>query len=82
MVLSIMSIQVSRGSVANAAVYPPSWAALKSPATGQKTVGRLTENCATFHPSTHGSFFFQILSISCQFREFLSPFDVQEHSIH
>ena len=28
-------------SVANAAVYPPNWVTLKSPAAGQKTVGRV-----------------------------------------
>ena len=28
-------------SVANAAVYPPNWATLKSSAAGQKTVGRV-----------------------------------------
>ena len=29
------------GSVANAAVYPPKWGTLKSPAAGQKIVGQV-----------------------------------------
>ena len=35
-------IVIYRPSVANTAVYPPNWATLKSPAAGQKTVGRVT----------------------------------------
>ena len=38
-------------------------------------------NWAT-RPSASGNFFLQILPVSCQFREFLSLFNVQEHYFH
>ena len=78
-----MSIQVSRGSVANAAVYLSNWATLKLPATGKKKLlGDWPRIGLPFILLPMATLFLQILSISCQFREFLSPFDVQEHSIH
>ena len=71
-----------KDSVAIATVYLPNWATLKSPATGQKTVGQVAWNWATFHPSAHGSSFFFKLAVFCQFREFLGLFIDQEHSFH
>ena len=58
-------------SDATAAVYPPNWATLKSPATSQKIDGQVAKNWATFHPSIHSSPFSSSLPVSCQFREFL-----------
>ena len=55
-----------RTSVANAVVYPPNWATLKSPAMGQKSVRRVAKHWVTFHPSTRSS------SLFFKFASFLS----------
>ena len=39
--LLMKTLLFNSSSVANAAVYPPNWATLKSSAAGQKTVGRV-----------------------------------------
>ena len=52
--------------VANTAGYQPNWATLKSLEAGQKTVGQVASNQATFHPSTSGS------SLLFKFANFLS----------
>ena len=49
--------------VATAVVDPPNWATLKSPAAGQRTVGWVTQNWATFHLPTHGDSFFFIMEV-------------------
>ena len=69
-------------SVANAAVYPPNWATLKSPAAGQKTVGGWPKIGLLFIRLPAAALFSSNVPISCQFREFLSLINVQEHSFH
>ena len=61
-------------SVANTAVHPPNWATLKSPAVGQKTVGRVAKNWATFHSSTCGSSFFFKFACFLSIQKVLEPF--------
>ena len=58
-------------SVANAVVNQPKLATLKSPATGQKSVGWVAYNWPTFHPAARGCSFF-LKFANFQFRELLS----------
>ena len=69
-------------SVANAAVYLPNWAALKSSAAGQKLLGGWPKIGLLFIRLPAAALFSSNLPVSCQFREFLSLFNVQEHSFH
>ena len=70
-------------SVANAAVYPPNWATLKFAC-------RRSKNCwagdlkmgLLFVRLPAAALFSSNVPISCQFREFLSLINVQEHSFH
>ena len=68
-------------SVANAAVYPPNWATLKSPAACQKAVGWVAEMGLFSFVYPQQLFFLQI----CQFpvnSDFLGLYNIQEHSVH
>ena len=70
-------------SVANAAVYPPNWATLKSPAAGQKNCWAGDLKLGYFFIRLPAATLFSSnVPISCQFREFLSLINVQEHSFH
>ena len=77
-----VTLQYSMGmhSVANAVVYLPNWTSLKSPTAGQKLLGRWPKNWATFIHLPTAVLFSSNMPVSCQFREFLSLFNVQEHS--
>ena len=64
-------------SVANAAVYPPNWATLKSPAAGvKKLLGRWSKIWLLFVRLPAAALFSSYLPVSCQFREFLSLLNV------
>ena len=77
-----MKISLISSSVANAVVYPPNWATLKSPAAGQKLLGGWPKIRLLFIRLPAAVLFSSNVPISCQFRAFLSLINVQEHSFH
>ena len=69
-------------SVANAAVYPPNWDTLKSPAAGQKLFGGWPKIGLLFICLPTAALFSSNLPVSCQIRDFCRLSNGQEHSIH
>ena len=71
-------------SVANAAVYLPNWATLKLPAAARvkNLLGGWPKIGLLFIRRPKAALFSSNLPVSCQFREFLNLYNVQEHSFH